>query len=196
VRRVSFFAVVSMVLLGVFAGDASATTWSGKCDMTQTTSLVRPSYIVPKEHGYQIRGKGTCDGLLDGRAYKGPATIFIDGRMDRLMSCETGWSTDIPGTLTFGAPRPVVKPAPVQKGKKKKRKKAHAPPPPPEIGLTFAEMHLLTQLRLQVSGAYSGNGFVTGTYKANPQDLVTCAKGGIDHLDGDLHMTTFQQLYG
>jgi hypothetical protein len=160
--------------------------------MKQRTALIRPSYIRPTEHGYQIRGSGTCDGLLDGKAYKGPAKIFIDGRMDRLMSCETGTSNAIPGTLTFTRATTPVKPA----TKKKKRRKRVPPPPPPEIGLTVAEAHLLTQLQLQVSGAYTGFGWITGTYKSNAQTLADCVKGGVHQLDGDLKLSTITQLYG
>jgi hypothetical protein len=183
------------------ATDASATTWSGHCSLSGPTTLTEPSSLVPTQHGYQVRGKGTCQGVLDGETYDGPAELFVDGRMDRPMSCEAGYSTDIPGSLTFPRPTPPVKPqaaAPPstkttsasksssksKKKKKKKKKKTKKPPAPPlppppppppppkRVDLIVNEANIFTELPLHVSGAYGGTGYVLGTYR-NDNDPST-----------------------
>jgi hypothetical protein len=204
VRRVCLMAATAVVLLAASASTASATTWSGNCTWKQRTTLLAPSYLVPSQHGYQIRGTGSCDGLLDGRAYKGPTTVFIDGRMNRPMSCETGISQDIPGSITFtraAAPAKAKKAATSdkKKGKKKKHRKPRKPPPPPpppRLDITVQEAHLLMALRLQVAGVYGGLGFMSGTYQSDFETLRTCAGKGVSQLDGDLNMSTVRELYG
>lgn len=191
-RRVCLMAATTLVLIAASASSASATTWSGNCTWKQRTTLLAPSYLVPSQHGYQIRGTGTCDGLLDGKAYKGPTTVFIDGRMNRPMSCETGISQDIPGNITFTRAAAPAK----AKGKKKKRRKPTPPPPPPRIDITVQEAHLLTALRLQVAGVYGGLGFMNGTYQSDLKTLNACAREGVSQLDGDLNLSTIRELYG
>jgi hypothetical protein len=192
VRRVCLLGAIVVVLVGVATDSASATTWSGGCTMRGYTDLLKPSRFAPSQHGYLIYTKGTCTGSLDRRAYKGPGVLFVDGRMDRTMSCEGGYSTSVPGTLTFPRPAPAPKPRKAKKGKKR----PPPPPPPPQVSLTVQEFQVLNQLPLEIGGAYSGLGYAYGSYPGNLKSIQACAGGGITKLDMKLNLSTVQELFG
>ncbi len=101
-RKLLLLGALTAVLLGTTATSASATTWDGNCTLTGTLYLIKPYTILVEHNDYIVRGTGTCRGKLDGEAYDGPVELFIDGRMDKPMSCQTGVSVSVPGTLTFG----------------------------------------------------------------------------------------------
>jgi hypothetical protein len=106
---------IAALLLGASATSASATTFSGDCAFTGTSFFFHPYTLVPEYNDYLSHATGTCTGTLDGSPYKGPGTLFMDGRMNSPMSCETGESRDVRSTLTLGNPpaaAPAAAPAP------------------------------------------------------------------------------------
>ena len=176
-RRLSLLAVLVVGLLAASAGNASATRWSGNCSMKGYTALLRPSRLAPAPHGYLISTKGTCTGSLDHRAYKGPGVFFVDGRMNRPMSCEFGESTNIPGSLTFPA----------------RRTRKHRAT---TVDLLVQESNILNELPLAVSGAYNGFAWAHGTYPSDFNSLKECAGAGVKRLEMTLDISTLQELYG
>jgi hypothetical protein len=175
--------LAALLLMGASATSASATTWSGDCNMRGTSYFDRPYTIVPSYNGFQGIAAGTCSGTLDGAPYSGPAHLTMDGRMQRPMSCETGASTSVsglastlPGELTFGPDDDAGS---------------------PYVDLRIDEAHVLTEMPIHYEGAYNGQGYGLLTYAGDAPTLQACAAGpGITHLDFTIEMHTPSQLYG
>jgi hypothetical protein len=92
-------AVIVSMLLGALAfclaaDTASAeTSFSGSCTFTGWSQFWPKRRLVPVPSGYHYQGQGTCDGTLNGKAFKGPASVDNYADMKQPMGCVVGGST-------------------------------------------------------------------------------------------------------
>jgi hypothetical protein len=182
-------AAVAVTALGATASSASATTWSGDCNFKGTSFYGHPYTLTPRYNDFEGKATGTCVGRLNGAPYKGRADLYIDGRMNRVMSCETGASQALRSSITFRPQRPAPR---RRHGRRTPR------PAPTQISIRIDEAHIFTEMPFHITGAYNGEGYGELTYRnhADQQTLQDCAGSGISKLDFDLDIHTIQQLYG
>ena len=174
-----------LLLIGVLGGlllasapSASATTFSGDCNMAGTITVRKPYTIVVTNNDYEARAAGTCTGTVNGSPYDGPASVYIDGRMNKPMSCEAGISNAVPGTLTFG-PDPNAVDA-------------------TQLDVVIDELHVGVLLPAHVAGAFNGEalGLISFVKTFNEEKREQCTGAGAPSIDFDLELHTLKQLYG
>lgn len=178
-RKLLLPAVVAAVVMAASASSAAAETWSGSCTFKGIGRFNPPYNYVVANRNYVATGRGTCTGTLDGRRYKGPAHIRIDGRMGAPMSCEAGvmQGAIVPGMLTFGKdPRRV----------RAKR-----------LRLAIANVHSLFVDQFLVEGAYNGEAYGEWIFNVTFDTLRVCLpQNGLKQLKFTLNVQTIRQLYG
>jgi hypothetical protein len=178
VRKLTVIAILAAALLGTSATGASATTWDGSCDMSGHTDFARPYHFTIDNNDYQTFLSGTCEGTLDGKPFSGPADLFIDGRMNKPMSCETGLSNDIPGLMHFGAGSPEDVDATLL-----------------DIRTKF-EFHFGTVLPFVFEGAYNGMGLGVIQFQDPQQKFQECSGPGMSTVDVEMTSRTLGTAYG
>jgi hypothetical protein len=176
VRKLMLTGALSALLLGASATSASADTWSGDCTFHGTSRFLNPYTVVPAYRNYQGRGTGTCKGTLNGAAFQGPASVYMDGRMNAPMSCESGLGLNVPTTVTFG--------------RSPNRVRAR------RVRMLMNESHVLTQQLVHLVGAYNGQAYGHLVFLANGSDLQNCFTSNINRLGIDLDIHTIQRIYG
>jgi hypothetical protein len=178
VRKLTLLGITCAVALALSATGASATTWNGQCDMSGHIDFARPYHFTIENNDYQTFVSGTCAGTLDGKPFSGPADLFIDGRMNKPMSCEAGLSNDIPGFMHFGAGSPEDVNATLL-----------------YIQTTF-EFHFGTVLPFVFEGAYYGMGAGVIQFKDPQQKFQECAGTGTTTINVDMTSRTLSTAYG
>jgi hypothetical protein len=146
--------------------------------MTGTAPFVKPYQLMVNFNGYQAIAKGTCTGTLDGKPYDGPASIYMDGRMNQPMSCEASAPVNVPGRLSFGRePDNIFN---------------------KELSFTWKlGPHAMSEIVFNALGAFKGN--LAGRLSflnTGQQTLEDCAADGIPKLDFDLTLQTADEMYG
>jgi cell wall assembly regulator SMI1 len=152
------------------------TTWSGTCKMQGTVHIRDPYTLVPLPRRWYTTAVGSCKGTLNGRPYKGPARLHIDGRMGKPMACETGLGIHVPAYLYFhSSPRDAN---------------------PTVIDMYHDETHEPTTQVVHFAGAYRGD--IAGTFNVHgsPTLLLQCAGPGIGGGHFDTTLKTLSELYG
>lgn len=167
---------LSALLLGASATTASADTWSGDCTFHGTSQFLNPYTVVPAYRNYEGRGTGKCSGTLNGARFAGPASIFMDGRMNAPMSCEAGAAQNVPTTVTFG--------------RSPNRVRAR------RVRMLMNETHVLTQQLVHLTGAYNGQAYGRLVFHAGGSELQKCVATSLARLDFDLDVHTIKQIYG
>jgi hypothetical protein len=132
-------------------------------------------------NSYNIFGPGTCKGTLNGKPYDGPVYIQLDGRMNRPMSCELGFSGTVPAVITFGSDPDRVDAT--------------------QIGVVFNAPRVQGVQPLEISGAYNGKGYGLVNWLVPQEDqretIESCAFGpGISKLPFSAETHTVTPLYG
>jgi hypothetical protein len=177
-RKLTILGILTVALLGANATGASATTFDGACHMTGHTDFSKPYHFTIENNDYQTLASGTCQGTLDGKPFNGPGDIYIDGRMNKPMSCETGLSNDIPGVMHFGAGSPLDVDATL-------------------INITTKfEFHFGTVLPFVFEGAYNGGGVGVLQFQDPQQKFQECAGAGMNTVDVDMTARTIAPAYG
>jgi hypothetical protein len=172
--------VGALVLLAANAAGASATTWSGSCDLNGKTTMLEPYHLMIEGRDYESQASGTCKGTLNGKPYDGPAQGYIDGRMNKPMSCEVGASDNVPGILYLGSGSPN------------------------DVGAEgttlqyyFDEASVGTLLPAYLWGAYRGSAFVLLTFtNVDNKAVEDCAGSGLTSSDINIKTQTITELYG
>jgi hypothetical protein len=176
-RRIALLCVLTALVLGAAAPGASATTFSGSCDMTGTIIPLKPYTFVIENNDAEVFGQGTCTGALDGRPYNGPAHIYVDGRMDSPMSCGFLLARGVPGVITFGDD-------------------------PKAVDATYLDLDIpegfevAGQMFGHVNGAYNGEGLMRLQLDATQEEFEACASEGLSSVDFVLELETVKELYG
>jgi hypothetical protein len=108
VRAAVLVAVLGSLTFGLLVQPAGAeTTWSGVCTYEGWSQFWPYRKWIPQPSGYHYRGKGTCEGKLNGKPYKGRSTVDNYANMKQPMSCAIGGSTyGGPVYLTFVDAKP------------------------------------------------------------------------------------------
>jgi|tagenome__1003787_1003787.scaffolds.fasta_scaffold20987629_5 hypothetical protein len=178
-RKLTLVPVLAVLLMAASATDASATRWSGACDMTGTIALGRPYHMWIENNDYEILAGGTCTGTLDGAPYDGPARMYIDGRMNKPMACTGGISNNVPGYLYFGSGSPNDVGAKL-------------------LDVYMDEFHVILDLPFHLAGAYNGQaaGELSFVGHVDQQTLEDCLGSGMKSIDFDLKSQTLSELYG
>jgi hypothetical protein len=178
-RKFALLGALTLALLGSIAPGASAETWKGDCDFKGAGDFHPATTYEVTSRDFLIRGKGTCRGALNGKRYRGPASIFIDGRMHAPMSCEFGITlTDqVPGTLTFGS-------RPNRRGAKR-------------LDLLVPNVHTFSYDVFFMQGAYNGEAIAKWVLDTNLDTVVDCLPTrGVPRLTFTMDLHTIRQLYG
>jgi hypothetical protein len=177
VRKLVVVGAVTAAVFAFAAASASADTWSGQCTFAGRGTFNPPTSYVVTQRNFLVNGTGTCKGTLDGSAYNGPASIFLDGRMQAPMSCEVGVTpTDhVPATLSFGDPNSVdVK----------------------QVNVLMPNIHFFFLDAFVVQGAYNGEGLAHWVLGVTAHTLVDCMPPGIPSLPFTMNLQTITKLYG
>jgi hypothetical protein len=170
----------ALMLLAANAAGASATTWSGSCDLNGKTTMLEPYHLTIEGRDYQSQASGTCTGTLNGKPYDGPAQGYIDGRMNKPMSCEAGASDNVPGILYLGSGSPNDVGAEET-----------------TLHYYFDEASVGTVLPAYLWGAYRGSALVLLTFTdVNNQALQDCAGPGLTSSHINIKTQTITELYG
>ena len=176
-RKLILLGVLTTVLLGASASGASATTWSGTCHMEGTARLTdSPLTLRLEHHDFEIAGEGWCEGTLNGGPYNGPASHYMDGRMNTPFSCETGISHDVPGAITFGDDPSAVDAT--------------------KLDLVVSEFHVGSAAPFYLAGAYNGHAWGLFNFLVDQTTVEDCAGPGVTEIDYELDAHTITQLYG
>jgi hypothetical protein len=172
--------VGALVLLAANAAGASATTWSGSCDLNGRTTMLEPYHLMIEGRDYQSQASGTCKGTLNGKPYDGPAQGYIDGRMSKPMSCEAGASDNVPGILYLGSGSPTDVGAEET-----------------TLQYFFDEASVGTLLPAYLWGAYRGSAVVLLSFTdVGSKALQDCAGPGLTSSDINIKTQTITELYG
>ena len=177
--RLILVGVATALALGVCAGGAAATTFSGDCTMQGTMSMESTPYgWVPQNRDYQVSASGRCVGTVDGRPYDGTTHLSLDGRMDKPMSCTFGYSTNVPGVLTFGSDPTRVDAT--------------------RLDVVVNEFNVSADLPFEMTGAYNGlaAGNANVLKEMTQENFEACTRGDLGSLDFDMFMRTIRPLYG
>ncbi|HEX8066546.1 MAG TPA: hypothetical protein VF520_08470 [Thermoleophilaceae bacterium] len=174
-RKFTLLAVAVGAMLAALPASASATVYSGTCQMEGT--LQTPEYsLVIHPRDYFLRATGSCTGTLDGAPYDGPAAVTLDGRMQKPMSCFTGFSNDVPGTITFGSDPDAV-------GAK-------------QIDFTVTETHGGTVLVFYMAGAFNGQAVGRLELGVGEEEFRKCLTSHVDSAPVVFSNQTITPLYG
>jgi hypothetical protein len=173
-------ALGALVLLAATATGASATTWSGSCDLSGETTVLEPYHLTIEGRDYESRASGTCKGTLNGKPYDGPAQTYVDGRMNKPMSCETGISDNVPGWLYFGSGSPN------------------------DVGAEETTLYYYIDqfsmgpaVPMYLYGAYRGSAVVVLTYPDVDQStLEACAGPGLWSIKTHIQTQSLTEVYG
>jgi hypothetical protein len=173
-------ALGALMVLAASAPAASATTWAGSCQMTGQIDLLEPYHLVPENRDYVGRASGTCTGTLNGKPYDGPGQSFLDGRMDKPMSCEAGVADHVPGWIYFGSGSPDDVDA-----------------PDTTLDLYMDESHLGTVLGARIQGAFNGEAAALIQFTdADQAAFERCAGAGSDQIHFTMKTQSLTTLYG
>lgn len=178
-RKLVLLGGLALASLGYFAPGASAETWKGDCNFKGAGDFHPATTYEVTSRDFLIRGRGTCRGLLNGKRYSGPASVFIDGRMHAPMSCEFGVTlTDqVPGTLTFG----------------RRPNRAHAK----RVEMLVPNVHSFSYDVFFIQGAYNGNGIAKWVLNTNVDTVTGCLPTeGVPRLTFTMDLHTITKLYG
>jgi hypothetical protein len=177
-RKLLLAGAVALAALGASSGSAAATTFDGDCTFEGTVFMEEGFTLVPENKDYQAHADGTCTGLVDGQAFDGPSKFYIDGRMDRRMSCPFGFDDKAPGVITFGTNPDAVDAK--------------------QLDVSIVESHLGPPIVFYVVGAYNGHMAGGGQFLgAGPEQIEQCAsEEGLHEIDFELDAQTITPMYG
>lgn len=178
-RKLILVSLLATTGLGLAASGAQAETWSGDCNFKGTGTFDPPYTYVVKNYNYSATGRGTCTGALNGKKYKGPAAVRIDGRMKAPMSCEGGFtpSDTVPGAVIFG----------------RHPGRVHAK----RVDLLLLDVHSVFADNFFVQGAYNGAGYGRWIFTTGLDTTSQCLpQKGVARLKFDMVIQTIRRLYG
>jgi hypothetical protein len=169
----------ALLLPAVAASGASATTFSGSCDMKGDIHMLEPYHFIPENRDYDTTASGTCTGKLDGQPYSGPASTYLDGRMSKPMSCLFGAADTVPGFLYVGRGSPDDVDANL-------------------IDIYADHFHVFPVLTAEIHGAYNGEAVavLSLTAGANVATGEACAGEGLHDMPFTMKSFTVTDLYG
>lgn len=176
-RRLMLLGVLTVVFAAAPAGGASATTFSGSCEMKGTILPSTPYTFVPKNMDAELFAEGSCSGTVDDKGYDGPAHLYIDARMQSPMSCGLLLAANVPAVMTFGAN-------------------------PKAVDVTQLDIwaeegwELFGQMFGRMRGAYNGNGVLHAQLEAGEAQLRDCLGAGLRQVGVELTFQTLRELYG
>jgi hypothetical protein len=178
-RKLAAAGAAAVAVLALSAASASADTWSGQCSFNGTGTFNPPYTYAVQNENFLANAQGTCTGTLNGSPYKGPAWLYIDGRMNAPMSCQEGANvTDrVPGTLTLG-------PDPTSVDAK-------------QVSLIVPNVYVFFLDSFLIQGAYNGEAFGKWILQTGPNTITQCLPGrGLSKLNFTMTMQTITPLYG
>jgi hypothetical protein len=179
-RKLTLAAVAGALLLaGMTASGASATTFSGSCEMKGVIHMITPYHVILENRDYENTASGTCTGKVDGQPYDGPASVYIDGRMNKPMSCLFGIGNGVPGVVYFGSGSPNDVDATL-------------------LDVYTDHFHVFPVLMTNLQGAYNGEAVAVLSLAAgaNRETWEACSGEGLHELPFEMKSQTVTELYG
>lgn len=99
--RIPSAIVAVAAAFAVFAGPASASTFSGRCHLSGPITPLPPITVVPRRGShFDFSGTGACGGQSATLSFVNASTLFD--------TCELGPDLPLTGTLTIGSDRYTV----------------------------------------------------------------------------------------
>lgn len=202
-RAVVVLVVSNVLTFGLLAEPSMGmTTWSGTCTYKGWSQFWPKRRWVPVPSGYHYRGRGQCEGILNGKPFKGRSVIDNYADMKQPMGCPFGGSTyGGPVYMTFVTDDEPYPPADEDPPRPPPSDEPTPQPPAPNTGYPVLqgwtdEVSALHFIESDLFGAYRGVGVGHGQMEQDPDQVRQCSEEGIPGLMLTTTYKTVTELRG